>query len=166
MKEKGRKVKWKHVMEGWQQRGGRLAKCGRTNADRYSEGGRVTEGKREQKMDSTSQDWRGQEERMARRGLHAAEIKGVTTKATEKRGRMRWRKRKNLYINYCCSLWDNGVLWGHERTVPHTHGCMRAHAHWAIVIVHASSQKSNNRSPHQLGHSGLGTIVCICPHQR
>lgn len=42
-----------------------MAKCGRMN-DRYIEGGktdggRVTEGKREQKMDSTSQDWFGQE---------------------------------------------------------------------------------------------------------
>lgn len=42
------------------------------------------------------------------RGIYSVEKRkkrGGATKET-----MRWRERKNLYINYCCCLRDNGAL--------------------------------------------------------
>lgn len=51
----------------------KMSVCGRMNADRYSEGGktdggRVTEGEREQTMDTASEDWTGQEGARGRDG--------------------------------------------------------------------------------------------------
>lgn len=79
---------------------------------------------------------------------------------------MRWRERKNLYINYCCCPRDNGALWGHERAVSHTytHIYMYTQTHTLSYCCCSGQFREKQQwvsPPLWSGHIGLRAIVCV-----